>query len=179
MKKTLTVVFWILGAVAFFACNDGIDYEKMRQEELAILKDYIDRVHPDAEATSSGLYYFNEEGTGHGDTIKLGDRVLMYYATWSLPTAEDSLLVDQTSGYLSGHRYEPFEFIVGAGSVIAGLEEATKYMQEGTRSHLVIDSGLAYGQSGSGYIGAFQTVLMEVEIFKVIPLETDDDDTEE
>ncbi len=179
MKKTLTAVFWVIGAIAFFACNDGIDYEKMRQEELAILKEYISRVHgDDAEPTSSGLYYFNEEGTGEGDTIKPGDQVLMFYATWALKSATDSTLADQSAEYLAGHRYEPLSFVVGAGTTLPGLEEAVTYMQEGTRSHLVINSQLAYGQQGKGYVGAFETVLMEVEIYKVIPLETGED-TEE
>ena len=172
MKKTLAIVFVVVGAIAFFACDDGIDYEKMRKEELAILDDFIEINYPGLEPTSSGLYYYNEEGTGSGDTIKLGDQVQLFYATWGLVTATDSNLVDQTSGYLEGHRYEPYTFVPGTGSSINGLEEAVTYMQPGTRSHLIINSELAYGQNGSGGIGSFQTVLMEVEIYKVIPLDT-------
>lgn len=172
MKKTLAVVFLVLGAIAFFACDSGIDYEKMRKEELKILNDYIDRVHPGLEPTGSGLYYVNEVGTGSGDTIKPGDQIQIFYATWALVNANDSLLVDETEGYLKGHRYEPYSFVVGSGSSISGLEEAATYMQKGTRSHLVINSELAYGQQGSGTIGAFKTVLMEVEVYKVIPLDT-------
>lgn len=176
MKRTLAVVFIIFGAIAFFACDDGIDYEKMRLEELAILDDYLALNHPDAESTSSGLYYLNEDGTGSGDTISPGDKVQIYYATWVLNSATgtsvDSTLVDQSSGYLEGHRYEPLSFIVGAGSVLTGLEEAMIYMQEGTRSHLIINSELAYGQDGSGSVGAFATLLMEVEVYKVFPLDT-------
>lgn len=166
-----------LGAIAFFACDDGIDYEKLRQEELAVMEDYLEINYPDAEPTSSGLYYFNEEGTGVGDSIKTGYTVQLFYATWTLNsatgTSEDSTLVDQTSGYLDGHRYEPYEVIVGSGGSIQGLEEALLYMETGTRSHLVINSELAYGQNGSpsGGIGGFQTILMEVEIYKVIPFE--------
>ncbi|WP_297089665.1 FKBP-type peptidyl-prolyl cis-trans isomerase [uncultured Draconibacterium sp.] len=177
MKKTLSWILLLLGAVGYLACDDGIDYEKMRQEELALLEEYINEVHPDGEPTASGLYYFNESGTGEGDTIKTGDRVQLYYATWSLIDGPDSILVDETNGYLDGHRYEPYEVIVGAGQSITGLEEALLYMQKGTRSHLVINSELAYGQQGSGtLIGAFQTILMEVEIYKVIPFEFNEDE---
>jgi len=174
MKKILAGLFFISGILFMLACDDGIDYEKLRREELANLQIYIDNVHPGAEPTASGLYYFNEEGTGSGDTIKLGDQVQIFYATWALHDGNDSVLVDQTSGYLSGHRYEPYGLIPGAGNSISGLEEAIRYMQPGTRSHLVINSELAYGQQGSpnGGIGMFQTVLMEVEVYKVIPLET-------
>lgn len=173
MKKILAGIVLIVGTAGLFSCNKGIDYEKLRQEELAILDEYIDANHPGAEPTPSGLYYFNEEGTGEGDTIKLGDQVQIYYATWVLISAEDSFLVDQTNGYLDGHRYEPYSFYVGAGTSISGLEEGMQYMQPGTHSKLVINSELAYGQNGSGTVGMFQTLLMEVEVYKVIPFETE------
>ena len=166
MRRTLSALILIFTAIAFFACNDGVDYEKLRQEELAQLREYIDLNYPGAEPTSSGLYYF-EEVKGSGDTIKVGDRVQIFYATWTI----DSFLVDQTSGYLDGHRYEPYEFTVGAGNSINGLDEAATYMQEGTKCHLVINSELAYGQNGSGTVGGFQTILMEIEVYKVIPFE--------
>lgn len=171
MRNSVKVLFVVLAFFGIYSCNKGVDYEKMRQDELAILKDYIARVHPGAEPTESGLYYFNEEGTGSGDTIKLGDRVQIYYATWILVSAEDSFLVDETSGYLDGHRYDPYQFTVGSGTSITGLEEAITYMQPGTKSHLVINSELAYGQNGSGSVGMFQTILMDIEVYKVIPLE--------
>ncbi|WP_321373997.1 FKBP-type peptidyl-prolyl cis-trans isomerase [uncultured Draconibacterium sp.] len=177
MKKIVSWVMLLLGAVAFFACNDGVDYQKMRDEELALLDDYLAISHPGAEPTPSGLYYFNETGTGEGDTIKTGDRVQLYYATWSLIDGPDSVLVDETNGYLDGHRYEPYEVIVGTGGSITGLEEGLLYMQKGTHSKLVINSELAYGQRGSGtLIGAFQTILMDVEIHKVIPFEVSSDE---
>ncbi len=36
----------------------------------------------------------------------------IYYATWLI----DSTLVDQTNGYIEGHRYEPFVVNVGSTS---------------------------------------------------------------
>lgn len=180
MKKTLAAIFVALGAIAFMACDDTIDYEKMRKEELKILDDYLAISHPGAEPTGSGLYYFNEEGTGEGDTIKPGDQVQIYYATWVLESATDSTLIDQTAGFLNGHRYEPYSYVVGAGTAISGLEEATTYMQSGTHSYLVINSELAYQQrgSGDGAVGPFETILMEVEVYKVIPLDTGEDNQE-
>lgn len=178
MKKIFGGLFFVAGIALFLAaCNDGIDYEKIRLEELALLQRYIDQEHSGAEPTSSGLYYFNEEGTGVvEDTINLGDRVQIFYATWVLGEDADgvldSLLVDQSTGYLQGQRYEPMSFTVGAGGTIAGLEEAITYMHPGTKSHLVINSELAYGQNGTGSVGMFKTILMEVEVYKVIPLET-------
>ncbi len=170
MKKILVGMFVLGSALGFYACDSGIDYEKLRREELATLKKYIDEYHPGAEPTKSGLYYFNEEGTGSGDTIEFGDQVDIFYATWALYESNDTLftvLVDQSQGFLEGQRYEPYRFYPGRGSSIAGLEEGITYMQPGTRSKLVINSALAYGQNGSGSIGMFQTVIMEIEVYKV------------
>ena len=180
MKKIFAGLFFIAGTIVFFAsCNDGIDYEKLRREELAILQEYIDQEHPGAEPTSSGLYYFNEEGTGVlEDSIKPGDQVQIFYAIWGLEKNSEGVLdsfpVSESSGYTEGYRYEPMSFIVGSGTTgLTGLEEAVTYMHPGTHSHLVINSELAYGQRGDGaYVGMFQTLLMEVEVYKVIPLET-------
>lgn len=176
MKKLVLFVTALLLIPAFFACdNGGIDYEKMRQEELAILQEYIDRVYPGLEPTSSGLYYVNEPGTGSGDTIQVGDQVQIFYATWVLRSATDSILIDQSEGYLDGHRYEPLTVTVGAGNVVSGLDEGLTYMQEGTKSHLIINSELAYQQSGSGdgTVLPFETILMEVEVYKVKRLTTE------
>lgn len=174
IRNSIKALFVLAVFVGFYSCNKGVDYEKMRKEELATLNDYIS-LHPEFEKTASGLYYYNEAGTGEGDTIKLGDQVQIYYATWTLfknsDGAVDSFLVDQTSGYLDGYRYDPYSFTAGGGTSISGLDEAITYMQPGTRSHLVINSELAYGQQGSGSVGMFQTLLMEVEVYKVIPLE--------
>lgn len=182
MNRTLAIVFVVIGAIALFSCDDGIDYEKIRQEELAVLQEYIDDVHPGAEPTNSGLYYFNEEGTGEGDTIKLGDRVQIFFAMWTLESDGDSTLAYQTSGFLEGHRFEPHSYIVGATDsyniATEGVQEASTYMQPGTHSHLVMDSGIAYGQNGDSNlgIGSFQTILMELEVYKVFPLDTGEDD---
>ena len=177
MRKLFIGAFFVVGIVAFFACNDGIDYEKLRREELAILKEYINQNHPDAESTSSGLYYIELEEGIVEDTIKPGDRVQVYYATWVLDKVNDTLKtnpVDQSIGYLEGHRYEPMNFIVGSGSTnIAGLEEGITYMNPGTKGKLVINSELAFGQRGSTSIGVgmFKTLIMEIEVYKVFPLE--------
>lgn len=152
-------------AVAFMACNDN-SLEKQREQELELLDAYVQANYPDVEPKPSGLYYI-EEKKGTGDTIKIGNKVQIFYATWTI----DSVLLDETNGYTTGHRFEPFEFVVGQGSVIKGLDEAMTYMQPGTVANLIIDSGLAYGQNGNmngnPVVPGFTTLLMQVEVYKV------------
>lgn len=163
MKNVLISIFAIVAATAFFSCNDN-SLEKQRQYELETLNAYIDENYPDVEPTRSGLYYI-ENKVGTGDTIKAGDRVQIFYATWTL----DSFLIDESDGFTDGYRYEPLEFTVGTGGVIAGLDEAMTYMQKGTVATLIIDSGLAYGQNGNGTIPGFTSLRMDVEVYKVYP----------
>ena len=165
MKQLIFSFFVLVSATMLLSCNDN-SLEKQRQQELDFLNAYMDENYPDAEPKPSGLYYI-EDKAGTGDTIKVGDKVQIFYATYMI--THDSVPIDQSSGYTEGYRYEPLEFTVGAGSVIAGLDEAMTYMQKGTVATLIIDSGLAYGQNGSGSVPAFTTLRMEVEVYKVYP----------
>ncbi len=164
MKRFLTGLILILATVAFFACSEDNSLEKLRENELAKLDLFIEEHYPDSVPKASGLYFI-EAIKGEGDSLKLGDRVQIFYATWTI----DSILVDESEGYTIGHRFEPLEFIVGTGSVITGLDEAATYMQLNTKSNLVLPSEIAYGQNGSGAIPGFTTLLMEVEVYKVYP----------
>lgn len=171
MRKLIAVILIVTASVAFFACNKDNSLEELRKNELELLDQFIDENFPGEEPYPSGLYYF-EKVKGSGDTIKPGDRVQVFYATWTI----DSILVDQSSGYVEGHRFDPLEFVVGTGQVISGLDEAITYMQPETVGNLVAPSELAYGQNGSGIIPGFTTLLMEVEVYKVYPLEIPDEE---
>ncbi len=168
MKRNIISGLFVLTVVLiFFSCKDTNTYEKLRQNELEKLDAFIAENYPNVEPTASGLYFI-ETLKGYGDTIKAGDKVQIFYSTWTI----DSLLIDESSGYSLGQRYEPFEFIVGSGSSISGLEEGVTYMQPGAKANLVINSELAYGQNGSSSVAGFTTLLMEVEIYKVFPATT-------
>jgi FKBP-type peptidyl-prolyl cis-trans isomerase FkpA len=166
MKQVFKVLFFTIVAIGIFSCGDDNSLEELRKNELALLDEYMLENYPGVEPKPSGLYYI-EEVKGTGDTIKLGDQVQIYYATWLI----DSTLIDETNGYLKGLRYEPFTVNVGSGTAIAGLEEALTYMQKGTVANLVINSELAYGQNGntqgSPPVPGFTTLLMQVEVYKI------------
>ncbi|MBT3383938.1 MAG: hypothetical protein HN778_20960 [Prolixibacteraceae bacterium] len=163
-KKLFFGLFITIIAAVFFSCNDNLDDEQLRQLELEKLAEYIQVNYPDLEPTPSGLYYI-EVVEGEGDTIRFGDRVQIFYSTWTI----DSVWLDETSGYSQGLRYEPFEYIVGNGESIQGLDEASNFMRPGSKVHLVIPSELAYGQNGTYDVGGFTTLLMEIEVYKVYP----------
>jgi len=164
MKNTFKTLAFIVLLIAVFSCKEN-SLEKLRQNELEKLDNYLQENFPDLQRRPSGLYYMEVE-QGTGDTIQPGDRVQVFYSTWTI----DSILIDETEGYTSGHKYDPYEFVVGSGSAISGLEEATTLMQKGTKAHLIIPSELAYGQNGSLSVPGFTTLLMEVEVYKIYPI---------
>lgn len=169
MKRLLQAGFIILIlAPAFFACKEN-DLEKMRQNELERLSEYINLHYQNEEPKQSGLYFIPVKENTDTTEIKPGDRVQVFYATWAFNSELDSILLDETSGYTDGYRYEPYEFIVGGNSAIQGLQEAVTYMTKGEVANLVIPSELAYAQTGSAGIAPFTTLLMQVEIYKVYP----------
>lgn len=163
-RSAFFVPVLLITAIIFSSCGDNNNLGKLRQIELEELDAFIQANYPTVQQKPSGLYYI-ETVAGTGDTIKGGDRVQIFYSTWTI----DSVLIDETSGYSLGHRYDPFEFVVGSGSAISGLEEAATYMRTGTKANLVIPSELAYGQNGTASVGGFTTLLMVVEVYKVYP----------
>ncbi len=166
MKRVFYGLIFAATVAVFFACGDDNNLEELRNKELAKLDQYMKANYPNVEPKPSGLYYI-EKVAGTGDKITSGDQVQIYYATWTI----DSVLLDQTNGYLTGYRFEPYTVNVGSGSSITGLEEALTYMKKGTVANLVINSRLAYGQngntSGNPPVPGFTTLLMQVEVYKV------------
>jgi FKBP-type peptidyl-prolyl cis-trans isomerase FkpA len=61
----------------------------------------------------------------------------------------------------------PFQFRLGAGSVIQGWDLGLRGMKAGGRRRLVIPPPLAYGSSRSGAIPPNATLLFEVDLIEV------------
>ena len=167
IKHVYAGLIFIAAVVGIFSCGSDNSKEVLRNNELAKLDKYIKANYPNEKPLPSGLYYI-EQVKGTGDTINPGDQVQIHYATWTI----DSILLDESIGYLDGFRYDPYTVNVGQGSSIKGLEEGLTHMQKGTVANLVINSRLAYGQdgnmSGNPIVPGFTTLLMQVQVYKIV-----------
>ena len=97
---------------------------------------------------------------GKGKTAKAGDIVSMQYVgnSWSTGEQFDA----------SWDRGEPFEFELGAQSVIPGWDQGIAGMKEGGRRLLVIPPDMAYGPQGSPpVIAPNETLIFVVDLAKV------------
>jgi FKBP-type peptidyl-prolyl cis-trans isomerase len=109
-----------------------------------------------AHKLPSGLrYVVRAPGTGDR-TPSLGDEVIAHY---------EGRLLDGTAFDSSYRRGVPFTFRIGAGSVIAGWEEAFQTMKKGEKRTLIIPYWLAYGEKGRApKIPGKATLIFEVEL---------------
>ena len=97
--------------------------------------------------------------SGNGPAPKRGDTVTVHYTGWLTDGAKFDSSVD---------RGEPFEFVLGAGQVIAGWDQGVAAMQTGDKVRLTIPPELAYGESGyPGAIPPNATLIFEVELLSV------------
>lgn len=96
---------------------------------------------------------------GSGATAEAGKLITVHYTG----TLTDGQKFD--SSYDHG---QPFQFVLGAGSVIQGWDIGVAGMKVGGKRKLVIPSELAYGERGAGgVIPPNATLVFEVELLAV------------
>jgi len=109
------------------------------------------------ETSESGLKSAQiSEGTG--PEAGKGMSVVVRYTGWT----EDGKKFDS-----SETKGKPFEFTLGAGTVIKGWEEALDGAKVGDRLQLVIPAKLAYGNRQVGEIPPNSTLVFNVEVVSV------------
>ena len=96
---------------------------------------------------------------GDGEMAVPGRKVAVHYTGW---------LTDGTEFDSSHRRVRPFEFILGAGQVIAGWDEGVEGMKVGGKRKLTIPPRLGYGRRGAPpAIPPNATLVFEVELVAV------------
>jgi FKBP-type peptidyl-prolyl cis-trans isomerase len=84
---------------------------------------------------------------GSGTTATAGRVVTVQYTGWLYVTAGDHRGTKFDS---SRDRNQPFSFVLGTGSVIAGWHQGVNGMKVGGTRTLLIPSSLGYGPQGNG-----------------------------
>lgn len=96
---------------------------------------------------------------GSGPAAQKGKTVSVHYTGWLTTGEKFDSSVD---------RNEPFEFVLGAGQVIAGWDQGVATMRVGDKVKLTIPSDLAYGDHGyPGAIPPKATLIFDVELLAV------------
>jgi FKBP-type peptidyl-prolyl cis-trans isomerase FkpA len=96
---------------------------------------------------------------GSGAEATKGQRVTVHYTGW---------LTNGDKFDSSHDRSSPFQFVLGAGRVIAGWDQGVAGMRIGGRRKLTIPSELGYGKRGAGgVIPPDATLIFEVELLSL------------
>jgi peptidylprolyl isomerase len=95
---------------------------------------------------------------GQGPMPKKGQTVAVHY-TGTLPNG--------TKFDSSRDRNQPISFVLGAGRVIKGWDEAIAEMKVGTRAKITIPPAMGYGDKGAGgVIPPNATLIFDVELME-------------
>lgn len=111
----------------------------------------------ETKTTESGVKYTTLK-EGDGATAKVGQRVSVHY----VGKLDDGREFDS-----SRKRGQPFEFLIGAESVIKGWDEGVPGMKIGELRKLDVPASAAYGALGKGDVPANADLHFEVELMDV------------
>lgn len=140
--------------------QDKLEEMRRKQEEarlaaMAEFSTYVQKAHPTATATPTGLYYIMEQ-EGEGGKPAKGQNVSVHYTG----TLTDGNVFDS-----SHKRNQPISFPLGLGRVIKGWDEGIALLGKGGKAKLIIPYFLAYGEQGRPpVIPAKATLIFDVEL---------------
>ena len=102
---------------------------------------------------------------GSGTTATNGKLLTVNYTGWLYdPNAQGNRGTKFDS---SLDRTTPFQFVLGAGDVIAGWDQGVAGMKVGGKRILIIPSSLAYGPNGRGSIPGGAALVFEIDLLAV------------
>lgn len=116
-------------------------------------------------------------GTEMNDTSKAATDIVFedrIVGTGAVATTGSKVTVHYVGVFEDGRKFDssldkgvPFEFTLGAGSVIKGWDQGVVGMKVGGRRILVVPPALGYGSVAYGPIPANSTLVFEIELLKV------------
>jgi FKBP-type peptidyl-prolyl cis-trans isomerase len=168
--KLLIGIVGFSGLLFLFGCLKNDD-EKLQNEEQAQLNTYIKNKYPSVIPTADGLYYIQTK-LGNGVTPTDTDFVLIN-TSWYL--IDETTLVRTNDTVLAKSKsIIPFVSYKGPMKLflpyigVRGLEEGITLMKEGGKAKLIVPSKLAYDGNDFFDIPRYSTLIIYVELVRVI-----------
>ena len=133
--------------------------------ELAALEQYLEKEKMTGFTKVGKGVFVKVEQQGTGPQVTPGSKVTVNY-TGQLKNGKK---FDSNQDPAFNH-VQPFEFVVGNGSVIKGWDEGLVQFKEGGKGRIVVPSMLGYGSQANGDVmPAFSDLIFDVEVLKVQP----------
>lgn len=163
----LVVAVIVIGGIWWFMNRKGGEASSGAQSDSAAsaesapagLPSSGERAASDSSQVGEGGLKVEYLQIGKGATVKKGSTVTVHYTG----TLTSGVKFDS-----SRDRGEPFSFVVGAGQVIAGWDQALLGKRVGDKLRVTIPPELGYGARGAGSaIPPNATLVFEIEVLKV------------
>ncbi len=122
------------------------------QTPEAFATEGLDTLH-----TESGMQLIMVQ-EGSGETPRPGNILTVHYSAY----LSDGSLFDS-----SVQRQQAIQFVLGAGQVIPGLDEAFLYLKKGSKTRLILPPHLAYGEEGSDKVPPNESLIFDVELIDI------------
>ena len=131
--------------------------QKRLEEEPEKIARFVKEHNVDVAPSETGVYFL-EIRKGIGDFVEEGDLVSIHYNLYNL---EDKLIE-------SSFKYEPLQFVYGAGDMVPGIEEALTKMRVGGRCTIIVPSAMGFGDVAiDEELPANSTVIFDIELIDV------------
>lgn len=115
---------------------------------------------PRFKRTKEGVQYAITVKSKHGKPVSKGDMVQVIYTSYVNDTVEIAR---------SDNRNKPYEFVVGNGDVLKGLDAAVQLLKVGEKASFKIPPQMAYGNKKFGKVPENATIRMELEVVGTYP----------
>jgi FKBP-type peptidyl-prolyl cis-trans isomerase len=111
-------------------------------------------------------FSFSDLSSGTGAEAVVGSNVVMNYELWLYDPAGTASKGIRRGGS-SDPGAGPYPFRIGAGGVIAGIDQGVRGMRAGGRRRIYIPASMAYGSQGQQGIPPNAALVFEVELTSV------------
>ncbi len=161
MKNILIGIISIFCSLFLSSCYINSDNTEQQARELnnQQIQQYIRANNLTAQGTGSGLFYVKTVTNPTGAIPQTGDSLKIHFTARLL----SGKIVDSTSVYYS----KPDGIILGAGTVVAGLDEGLRLMKVGERMTLMMPSYLGIGARANTYIPPYSVLIYDVTLVSI------------
>lgn len=158
----------LIPTLVAISCKNEDELDKLKEQEVVKLNQYIAKNHPDAQPTTSGMYIISEQ-EGSGEKPAENDVLVIKFKAILI----DGKIVETSSKALAEEEHinsistvdEPYKF--SFINMLPGLKEGLLSMKKGGVAKLIIPSWLAYDKFYSSLIPSYSTLIYYIELLDV------------
>ncbi len=136
------------------------EVEKQKLGEVKALEAYVGKKGIKAEKSPEGVFIAITNAGDLTNRVDTGKQVSIMYKGYT----EDGKEFDSNIGKPGA---QPLKVIVGAHSVIPGLEIGLKYFGKGGKGTILIPATLGYGAQAQGPIKANSNLMFDIEVIDI------------